>query len=512
MLFISRQLSFLFARRSFAAVVLLGGWLTALFLLGHSLPADAASPSPETVKLVINGKSVIPDSPPVIVKDRVLVPVRVVSEQLGLKAAWNSEKYEATLEGEGQTILLRPGQREANVNGKAVSLDAPAQLRDNRLFVPLRFVGASMGGKIDWDSASRTAYVAAASKTASPSSPADPVGQAPGTPATPGSLNPPAPSSTSGTTTPSGAAKPPGTAQPPGTALSQAGQLTDIDWQIENNKDIIILAKTDRTEFQLSVLGGPDRVVVDLPGAKLGDGLPKNRVINLGPVKQVRLGQFREDTARIVIDLNGPAKPQIQNESGGLRIRIPGTTALRRAGIPLILLDPGHGGSDPGALGPTGKQEKDFTLPMALKVRDLLVKQDVDVLLTRSVDMDVSLADRGTINNRIRPDLFFSIHANAAARSEAGGTETWMCAENGRSLAEAIQRKVQPATGRDDRGVKQANFYVLRTSEVPAALLETVFISNAEEENLLFKADFQDRVARAIVAAMMEYLKRPLRP
>ncbi|ABZ85249.1 n-acetylmuramoyl-l-alanine amidase, putative [Heliomicrobium modesticaldum Ice1] len=485
--------------------------MTALFFLGQPLPAHAASPSLERVNLVINGKSVISDPPPLIVKDRVLVPLRVVSEQMGLKVAWNSQKYEATLVGEGLTILLRPGQREANVNGKAVSLDAPAQLRKDRLFVPFRFVGASMGGKIDWDSASRTAYVTTASKTSSPSSPADPVGQAPGMPATPDPSNLLTPPSPLGTTTPSGAAKPSETVGSSGTVPSLSGQLTDIDWQIENNRDVIILAKTDRTQFQLSVLGEPDRLVVDLPGAKLAEGLPKNRVINLGPVKQVRLGQFREDTARVVIDLNGPAKPQIQSEPGGLRIRIPGTTVLRRTGIPLILLDPGHGGSDPGALGPTGKQEKDFTLPMALKVRDLLVKEGVDVLLTRSVDMDVSLADRGTINNRIRPDLFFSIHANAAARSEAGGTETWICAENGRSLAEAIQRKVQPATGREDRGVKQANFYVLRTSEVPAALLETAFISNAEEEKLLFSADFQDRVARAVVAALMEYLKKPMR-
>ncbi|MBM7866851.1 AMIN domain-containing protein [Heliobacterium gestii] len=507
------------SHRYLAAAALLAGWLTASLCFGQPQTAAAASPSQETVNLVINGKAVVPDSPPVIVKDRVLVPVRVISEQLGLKVDWNSEKYEAALSGDGLMIALRPGQWEAEVNGKRVALDAPAQLRNDRLFVPLRFVGASMGGKIDWDGDSRTAYVASTGEPSSPpssspatpgtTSPTSPAGQAPATPASPGGAGP-SPASP-GSSTPSGTPAAPAGTTNPAPAPAPTGGLYDLDWQIENNKDIVVLAKTDQPQYQLTILGGPDRVVVDLPGAKLGDDLLKNRTINLGPVKQVRLGQFREDMARIVIDVNGPVTPQIEKTADGLRIRIPGTALLRHPGTPLILLDPGHGGSDPGALGPTGKREKDFTVAMALKVRDLLVKQGVDVLLIRSADMDVSLTDRGIINNRIHPDLFFSIHANSASAPEASGTETWIYGEDSRPFAEAIQRKVQPATGRSDRGIKQARFYVLRTSEVPAALLESAFISNPEEEALMFSPDFQDRVARAIVGAMMEYLKRPMR-
>ncbi|AEG59381.1 N-acetylmuramoyl-L-alanine amidase [Desulforamulus ruminis] len=179
----------------------------------------------------------------------------------------------------------------------------------------------------------------------------------------------------------------------------------------------------------------------------------------------------------------------------------------------IVMLDPGHGGVDPGAIGPTGVREKDITLAVAQRVASIL-SPVVDVRLTRDTDTSYShvtstdLSIRARLANQAGADCFVSIHCNSATNNTAGGTETYHYPGSilGNTLAKAVHTCVIPALGRVDRGIKTANFAVLRETNMPACLVEMAFISNPTEEALLGSAAFQETAATAIAQGIAEYL------
>lgn len=172
-----------------------------------------------------------------------------------------------------------------------------------------------------------------------------------------------------------------------------------------------------------------------------------------------------------------------------------------------IVVDPGHGGSDPGAIGPNGLQEKDVVLKVGLKVRDLLESYGYTVVMTRKTDIYVSLQERCDIANNSEADFFISIHNNSFGNSSAHGTETFSYYSNdlGAQLARSIQNNLVSALGRYNRGHKTADFYVLRNTKMPSALAELAFISNPTEEALLKTDEFQTKAAKAIVQGIVGF-------
>lgn len=172
-----------------------------------------------------------------------------------------------------------------------------------------------------------------------------------------------------------------------------------------------------------------------------------------------------------------------------------------------VCIDPGHGGKDPGAIGPGGTREAHVALAVALKVADMLRETGVEVKLTRTGDEFVDLQKRCDIANEFKADIFVSLHCNSARNMQARGLETYCYAlgGNGEKLARAIQEEVLKATEFIDRSVKTANFYVLKYTQMPAALVELGFISNPDEEKLLACTDFQAKAAEAIVKAICKY-------
>ncbi|OAT81121.1 N-acetylmuramoyl-L-alanine amidase [Desulfotomaculum copahuensis] len=165
-----------------------------------------------------------------------------------------------------------------------------------------------------------------------------------------------------------------------------------------------------------------------------------------------------------------------------------------------IVIDPGHGGKDPGAVGHSGLKEANVNLQVALKVAEKLQRAGLSVKLTRTTDAFVDLQPRCDIANSWGADYFVSIHCNSAGAPQAYGTETYCYKFGGKGevLAKAIQAELIAATGRANRGVKEANFYVLRKTSMPAVLTELAFISNLEEERLLASAAYQEKCAMAI--------------
>lgn len=223
--------------------------------------------------------------------------------------------------------------------------------------------------------------------------------------------------------------------------------------------------------------------------------------------------------------------------------------------IDRIIIDPGHGGKDPGTIGKRGKYEKDVVLAIAKKLKKLLLKNlNVDVLMTRDSDKYVSLKERTRFANRNKGKLFVSIHANWNRNSRVNGAATYFLglaksdealeiaqrenevikyddnqseyatlteeqiilatmAQNAynkesQNFASFIQDELNKQTGLRNRGIKQAGFYVLVGASMPNVLVETAFMSNKKEEKLLSQSKFQEKIARAIYESITKFKQK----
>jgi N-acetylmuramoyl-L-alanine amidase len=180
-----------------------------------------------------------------------------------------------------------------------------------------------------------------------------------------------------------------------------------------------------------------------------------------------------------------------------------------------ICIDPGHGGADPGAIGPTGLKEKDVNLAVCLKLAELL-KPIADVKLTRTSDIRLGNTQREDLQARVaiaekaKADRFLSIHCNAYSDRNVRGIETFAYAPggNGEKLARAIQAELIKATGLKDRKVKfsGSSIYVLKHTSMSAVLTEVGFISNPQDEAMLKTSAFQAKVAKAIAQGVAKHL------
>ena len=191
-----------------------------------------------------------------------------------------------------------------------------------------------------------------------------------------------------------------------------------------------------------------------------------------------------------------------------------------------IFLDPGHGGSDSGAVS-GGVREKDLTLSVYNKVSSKLASLGYTVLTSRNSDKDVDLVDRAEQANNANADMLLSIHFNAGGRGIARGIETYYYQaiadrvpkinkenhnnperlERSRKLANKVQQNLLYQTGANDRGVKRASFTVLRETSIPSILVELGFIDNPEERNKIKTNEYQERLANGIVDGIVEYYK-----
>lgn len=270
-----------------------------------------------------------------------------------------------------------------------------------------------------------------------------------------------------------------------------------------------------------------------------------------------------DNPTRLVLDFS-----EVDEESGGegrasereMQSRLDSTLSREREesasqGIQTIVIDPGHGGMEPGALGKYGTREKDVALAIGLKLKDVIEKNlPVRVVLTRENDVSISLENRAAIANYNKSDLFISIHINSSFRKDAHGSETFFLSreatddearrlaymENNPAefeegivgdsedeitmilwdmaqsaylkesslLAETIQEELNHLLRTSNRGIKQAPFKVLSGVACPAVLVEVAFISNPEEERKLNTEWFQNNVVEAIYRGLENYIER----
>jgi N-acetylmuramoyl-L-alanine amidase len=267
----------------------------------------------------------------------------------------------------------------------------------------------------------------------------------------------------------------------------------------------VLVEATRPFEYTVRELFEPDRLVIDIPG---GIFIPVKQEIPVAGavVAEVRAAQFQADpdVTRVVIVFRRKAAYTVTpSEPGGtLVVEIPEQSV--RAHV--VAIDAGHGGRDMGATGPTGLLEKDVVLDIAQRVRELLVGAGIRVVMTRETDTFVELTDRPRIARQQGASVFVSIHANASVRPAPNGSETYYLSPQSQVLAQMVQEEFGRIAGLANRGVRTANFLVLRESDVPAALVEVAYLSNQEEEARLRAAAFRQRLAEAIARGVQRFL------
>lgn len=482
--------------------------LLVLLLLVLPTGIQRASAANADASIMLDGQT-IDGAQPLVVGGTTMVPIRVVSEQLGYAVKWNRAEQRITIGSQASPLVLTIGSLNADSGSGSVKLLQAPFVKAETTYVPLRFVGSQMGLSVKWDQAAHTVFL-----------------ESP----------PPAPSEIPVPTTPPDSAP----ASPTVPPIIRAS----IDGIVFSDNRLTISTETSATP-KVQKLDNPARIVVDLPGTEFGPGMVQSGTMSSAQsgtlsvegsalVKQVRFSMFDSATStiRFVLDLNQSSVYNVYTQgnlvvvdlSGGAAPppvspttpATPGTTPTPSVPTPppvddgkkTVVIDPGHGDHDPGGLGVTGVQEKDIVLAVGLRVADLLRQEPaINLIMTRSDDTFVTLDGRAQAANNAQADLFLSIHANIATAASAGGTETYYAdAKRSKTLSDIIQKHVQAATGFKDRGSKQANYLVIRKTTMPAALVELGFLSNIAEESAMNQSDFQQKVAEAIVAGIKEYL------
>ena len=298
-------------------------------------------------------------------------------------------------------------------------------------------------------------------------------------------------------------------------------------------------------------LRGP-RVWVDLPGAP-----SRSRTLRGGgALREVRIGRSDGLTTRLVLEFS----PGTQLEPAGLRLvgtardrwrmELPGLAnqtgpalgegdldavssaplaqisfptsgaPLSADGLPVVprgrfkvVIDPGHGGPDPGAIGIGGLRETDVVLDICLQMARLLQARGVQVLMTRTSEVDVDLPPRVSLANSSGADLFVSVHANALSmsRPDVNGIETFYfegAGASARRLAAALQQQmVAISPGSPDRGVRTGRFFVIRRTVMPSALVEMGFLTGSLDSRRLADASFRRSMALALSAGVLNALR-----
>jgi N-acetylmuramoyl-L-alanine amidase len=175
----------------------------------------------------------------------------------------------------------------------------------------------------------------------------------------------------------------------------------------------------------------------------------------------------------------------------------------------VVVIDPGHGGKDSGAVGIGGVREKDIILPIGRRVAEILQQNGVQVVMTRDSDYFVTLPGRVVLAERVNADVFVSIHANSAgaSRPDVNGLEVYYY-DSGLSLARVVRSSILQSINIRDRGVRRARFYVLRKSSMPSILVETGYLTGRQDVARLRTSAYQNQMAEAIARGILQYLRR----
>lgn len=292
-------------------------------------------------------------------------------------------------------------------------------------------------------------------------------------------------------------------------------KLTGIDMAVTGNDgDSLVINADGAINFDTTYMKDPNRLVIDIKNSDvngLTDIAGNGRFIS-----GVRVAQYSKSPmmVRVVVDLNSAASfaTALSQDSRSLTVTISEASIKNKT----IVIDAGHGGYDPGAMGVTGLKEKDYNLAAALLLKDKLAALGANVILTRSDDTFISLTERCEIANNAGADIFVAIHANSSTSPSLRGTATYYYApssnpslyaqlEKRKRLAQDVQTKLIDQLGTRNIGILQENFAVLRGTKMPSILVESAFLSNSDDEAILKDSAMREKIAEALAEGITQY-------
>ncbi|MEZ5453713.1 MAG: N-acetylmuramoyl-L-alanine amidase [Thiothrix sp.] len=381
------------------------------------------------------------------------------------------------------------------------------------------------------------------------------------------------------------------TAQGAFAANARAGRLTGANLSGGTDNLTFSLQLDEPVDFKVFTLDAPDRVVIDLINTSMAGKL-KQGAHDRAPLKGIRYAAREDGRLRVVLDMQeqvsakgsmkasgsgntlsvtmkptgkgstGSAnKPEPRKKPAGKQSPTKSSSGSEKPvtsepsrGKFIVVIDPGHGGKDPGAIGPGGTREKDVVLQVARKLKSRIDKEKgMQAILTRDSDKFIPLRDRMDLAHKHKADLFISVHADANPSSRVSGSSVYILSENGASseaarllaesensyevrfgnrslsntsskvasilldlsqnammdrslnLAKGVLGELTKVNNPLRRRVESARFVVLRSPDIPSMLVETAFISNPTEEKRLRTADYQQKLASAMFQGVKRY-------
>ncbi|MFA5537382.1 MAG: N-acetylmuramoyl-L-alanine amidase, partial [Bacillota bacterium] len=296
--------------------------------------------------------------------------------------------------------------------------------------------------------------------------------------------------------------------------------LQKLDIKDLGNELELIIDGAHPLNYSIMTLGNPQRVVIDLQNTSLALNWDnEKKLVNNEIATAVRVGQFTESQARVVVDLKAVATYSVSFNDNGSQVIVKLSPPSIKDKI--IVIDPGHGeqkpwGSDPGAIGKNGLEERDLTTDIAWKLWEILQQEGATIIMTRTGDTtSLNLAGRAEVANVNNADIFVCIHINSSTSATVAGTSTYYYApwssELGaqraerQRLATLVQQELVNKLGRRNIGILEENFAVLRETTMPSILAEIAFISNPEELQLLGTEEFRQKAAEGLAKGIMRY-------
>lgn len=488
------------------------------------------------VVVTVNGSEVaLPFEPP-NENNHLLVPFRAIGEALGIDVDWDAREKQVIAKDNGKTVIFTINSKTILVNGEKETVSpAPKIVRDTTL-LPLRYFSETFGANVDWNATTKRVTIV---REQMPSYEPEPVPE-------PTPIPMPPPQSISGVFSGFVSSETLNVRSEPNEnsdvlGVLRQGEYVDIISFAERWAKIAydgqeayvhsyylnIMSDSERAlllgEVQLSQVGNATK----LTWLKLGGNISASQHSNgqlftvntnateiatpLGNIHGiVSLDYIKQpDGYQIELLVEQGYEVRMTNTVGELELTI---APIREKGEGVlgqrIVIDAGHGNQDPGTVG-NGLQEKNIVLDVAQRVERLLQNDGADVLMTRSSDTFLSLEERAKFANNNVADIFVSIHANAATNTSANGTETYWnktnAAQESRELATKIQERLIQKLGTNDRGVREAGFYVIKHTKMPSVLVEIGFVSNAEEAKKLADSGFRQQAAEAIYEGIVDY-------
>lgn len=431
--------------------------------------------------LIIDGKQIQSPIPPVVLENgRSIVTARECFEAMDADVLWTQGSPSRILISNDNTVVsLALDDNTAYINGTAVEMEAPAKLVGYndvyKTMIPVRFVAQALGMEVNYIKDTDTISISAPTPTPTP------------------------------------------------TPTPDVKYISDIEYSANDTAFTMTVSLDSPYEkYTHFTLDDPLRIVLDInnfSAASLNPTYQANTFIS-----RIRTADYYGN-ARLVLDTNGFSDYSITASDDKRTITLtvyPSATEPEAPVSPFgdykIVIDAGHGGSDPGAIGynddgSISLKESSVTLPIANRVYQILKDNGINAYYTRNTDVYVTLDERTSFANKIGASLFVSIHCNAFTTTDVKGSlvmhhtskDTSAYGVSGKELAENILKYLPSALGTNNRGrVDGSAMYVIRKADMPSVIVETAFITNASDRSKLADTAYREKAAQAIAQGIMD--------